>query len=93
MRVREFVAQKVRSASRGHLAICDGESILLSGLLNSVTMVEIILFVEQEFGLDITTDNIQIEDFDTVDSICALLDKTCPLVRRENLCAPRSRGR
>jgi len=81
--VREFVTEKVRT-TRGDLAIRDGDSILLSGLLNSVTIVEIILFVGQEFGLDTTAGDVQIEDFDSIDSICALLDRHCQPVGRES---------
>jgi acyl carrier protein len=84
-RMHEFVTEKVRNVNKDDLSIGDGESLLLSGLLNSLSMVEIILFVEREFGLDIATNGIRIEDFDTIDSICALLDRHCPQVRHEDL--------
>jgi methoxymalonate biosynthesis acyl carrier protein len=82
-RLREFVNEKARNANQRDVAIGDGDSVLRSGLLNSLSMVEIILFVEQEFGLDITASDIRIEDFDTVDSICALLDRRCPPLHHE----------
>jgi acyl carrier protein len=83
--VRDFVAEKVRSARRGEdIVVDDHTSLLLSGLLNSLTMVEIIIFVEREFGLDIAASGIRIEDFDTVASICALVNRQCPLVHNEN---------
>jgi acyl carrier protein len=80
-RVREFVQEKVRFVNQRDIDLDDHQSILLSGLLNSLSMVEVILFIEREFGVDIATGDIQIEDFDTVDSICALLDRT-PAVDR-----------
>jgi len=83
-RIREFVKEKVRNGNPGDLVFGDGDSVLRSGLLNSLTMVEIILFMEQKFGLDIAASGIRIEDFDTVDSICALLDRHCPLEHHED---------
>jgi acyl carrier protein len=83
-RVREFVTDKVRHATQGDVQMEDSESLLLSGLVNSLTIVEIILFVETEFGVDITANGIQVEDFDSVDSICALLDRHSQLVRNED---------
>lgn len=77
-RVRELVSQKVNDVNGSPIALEDSDSVLLSGLLNSLSIVELILTLETEFGLDITAAEVRIEDFDSVEEICALLDRQLP---------------
>lgn len=40
-----------------------------AGLLDSLTFVELLLLLEQEFGIEITIDNLEIDDFRSISRI------------------------
>jgi methoxymalonate biosynthesis acyl carrier protein len=46
-----------------------------NGLLDSLTFVEILLSVEEEFGIEIGVDGFEIDDFRTVRKIAAFVSR------------------
>lgn len=74
--IRDFVLGTIINVDRRGLSIDDNQSILKSGLVNSMAIVEIIGFLEQNFKIDITDASIDIDDFDTIESISRLVTKT-----------------
>lgn len=46
-----------------------------SGILDSQRMVELILQVEQRFGVKMNVEDFELEDFRSIDSIAALIDR------------------
>lgn len=51
----------------------DDESLVLSGLLDSLAVLRIVVFLEQEFGLDLAEQGFDQHDFDSVTSIMRLV--------------------
>jgi acyl carrier protein len=51
----------------------DGESLLLSGRLQSIDAVEIVVFLEEKFAIDFAEIGFDEEMLDSLDAICALL--------------------
>ena len=51
----------------------DDASLVASGLLDSLAVLRIVVFLEQEFGLDLSEQGFDQLDFDSVDSIMGLL--------------------
>jgi acyl carrier protein len=49
----------------------DDTDLIESGLLDSLTLVELVLAVEREFGISLPFDELEIENFRTVQSIAA----------------------
>lgn len=49
--------------------IGDEDSLVLSGMLDSLAVLRIVVFLEQEFGLDLADQGFDQHDFDSVTSI------------------------
>lgn len=52
----------------------DGEDILASGRLDSLGIVELVLFLEQRFGVRLSLETLEFDDIRTVDAIERLID-------------------
>jgi D-alanine--poly(phosphoribitol) ligase subunit 2 len=48
-----------------------------AGLLDSLVLVELLLQLEQEFGIDVVMADLEIDDFRTVNSIAAFVTRLC----------------
>ena len=53
--------------------ICDNESLLEKGVIDSTGVLELILYLEEEFGIKIEDEEIIPENLDSVSNIIALL--------------------
>lgn len=51
----------------------DDDSLVISGLLDSLAILRIVVFLEQEFGLDFADQGFDQNDFDSIGSIMGLL--------------------
>lgn len=47
--------------------------LLASGILDSLSMLKLVLFLEQQFGIVVNPKDLIPEHFETVDTICAYL--------------------
>jgi acyl carrier protein len=52
--------------------LADGDSLLLSGRLQSIDAVEIVVFLEEAFGIDFAQIGFDREDIDSIDLIYTL---------------------
>lgn len=73
--VREYVMREIVQAERKGISLSDDDSIIKSGLINSIAVVDMINFLENKFGLNIADGEIQIDDFDSVNSIWCMLER------------------
>ena len=53
-------------------------SLLESGLIDSVNMVQILSFIEEQFGIKVGDDELVPENFETIDSMCKLIQGKLP---------------
>lgn len=51
------------------------EEIIESGLIDSVTVFEMISELEKQFGIDVGVDDLQINNFNSIESICLFLNQ------------------
>ena len=71
--IRQFLKELL--ATRGDAApFSDSDSLLLGGRLQSLHAVEIVLFLEEKFGLDFGAIGFDQGKIDSVDAISSLLD-------------------
>jgi acyl carrier protein len=70
--VREIVARALAEAGDPD-AFTDSASLIVTGRLGSLDVVNILLELEETFGLEIGADDFDPMRFDTVDSIVELL--------------------
>ena len=65
--VTAIVRQKVR----------DDEALVSSGLIDSLSILNLILLLERQLGIQIPTADVQPEDFDSIDLITETLARVC----------------
>ncbi|MDT0467507.1 acyl carrier protein [Streptomyces gibsoniae] len=68
--IREFILDNVSESAVG-----DDEDIFERGLVRSMFVMQLVLFVEQEFGVSITGEDLQFDNFRTVDRIDELVSR------------------
>jgi acyl carrier protein len=71
--VRQFLVALLRKREGDVAALGDGDSLVLSGRLTSVDVVDTLEFLETTFAFEIDPNEFDQEQFDSVDSIVALL--------------------
>jgi len=55
------------------LPLKNDTSLLESGILDSLSLLKLVLFLEEQFGAAIGAEDLVPENFETVDAICAYL--------------------
>jgi acyl carrier protein len=70
--IHEFV-QSLLSNSGDDGPLVDHDSLLLSGRLQSIDAVEIVVFLEENFGIDFAQIGFDQDQLDTIDKIYALV--------------------
>ncbi|MFE0136592.1 acyl carrier protein [Streptomyces sp. NPDC059037] len=63
-RVLEYLLRYVDDPSE-----LEGMQLITGGVLNSLATVSLVGHLEKEFGVEVDDDDLEIENFDTVDSI------------------------
>lgn len=58
----------------------DDTSLVISGMLDSLAVLRIVVFLEQEFGLDLSERGFDQNDFDSVASIMRMIEGDEPLI-------------
>lgn len=71
--IHAFV-QGLLDASGDDAPLVDSDSLLFSGRLQSIDAVEIVVFLEENFGIDFAQVGFDKERIDSVDAICALIE-------------------
>ena len=69
-RLREFVARFMR----GH-DLQDGEDLFATGYVNSMFAMQLVQFVETTFGITVESDDLEIDNFRSIDAIAALVER------------------
>ncbi|MGB7133669.1 MAG: acyl carrier protein [Acidobacteriaceae bacterium] len=73
--IRTFV-QELLTRQDDRRPLTDGDSLLMSGRLQSIDAVEIVLFLEERFGIDFAEIGFDREQLDSIDAIAALTQTT-----------------
>ena len=69
-RIREFVGRFVR----GH-DLRDDEDIFATGFVNSMFAMQLVQFVEQTFGITCESDDLEIDNFRSIDALAAFVER------------------
>lgn len=72
--IRSYVAENLLFSSNGY-ALDDSTSFLDEGIVDSTGVVELVLFVEEEFGIEVDTDEIVPDNFDSVNNLHAYIER------------------
>ena len=70
--IKEFIMTEVNPDL--HLErIEDDEPLIESGIVDSLGVLKILAFLDEKFGIDLSSDEIKLENFKDVRSICDLI--------------------
>lgn len=69
-KVRDFVTRFVR----GH-DLQDGDDIFATGFVNSMFAMQLVQFVEATFGITVESEDMEIDNFRSVDAITAFVTR------------------
>lgn len=70
--IHEFVRELLTNSGDDQ-PLPDDESLLLSGRLQSIDAVEIVIFLEENFAIDFAQIGFDRDQLDSVDAICTLI--------------------
>jgi acyl carrier protein len=73
-KIKEFIVETfLFGANDGGLK--DGESLLDSGIIDSTGVLELVAFLESEFGMDIKDEELVRENLDSIDSLDGFIQR------------------
>jgi methoxymalonate biosynthesis acyl carrier protein len=71
--LRQFIFQLAKD--HGHMdAVNDDDPLILSGLLDSLAVVHIVVFMEEQFGIDFSNIYFDQDDFDNIDRMVSFVE-------------------
>ena len=71
-RIRTFVLEQFPLARRRPLS--DDDSLLESGIVDSLGILELVNFVIEQFGVEVTDEDLQPENFDSIASLTTFVE-------------------
>lgn len=76
-RIRDFILTEVNSELQ--LAdLADDEPLIESGIVDSLGVLKIMSFLDEAFGIDLSSAEINLENFKDVRTICKLVETQTP---------------
>jgi acyl carrier protein len=72
MQIREFILEKFPLARKHQLK--DSDTLLESGILDSLGVLDLVNFLEREFSVGVVDDELIPENFQTIDRISAFVE-------------------
>ena len=73
-KIKEFIMTEV-NPDRNLEALGDDEPLIDSEIIDSLGVLKIMAFLDEEFGIDLSAEEIKLENFKNVTSICSLIEK------------------
>jgi acyl carrier protein len=74
IKIKEFIMTEVNPDLKLE-RLDDNEALIESGIVDSLGVLKILAFMDEAFGIDLASDQIRLENFKTVSSICALVQQ------------------
>jgi acyl carrier protein len=69
VRVKAFLARYIQNYD-----LQDDQDIFSLGFINSLFAMQLVLFVEKEFSVDVANEDLDIDNFRTINAIAALVE-------------------
>ena len=73
-RLRQYVLENFLF-TRDEGALADNASFLETGIVDSTGIMEVIFFLEDEFGLNVTDEEMTPENLDSIDNLVSFVEK------------------
>jgi len=72
-KIKEFILTEV-NPELGRQDLEDDEPLIDSGIVDSLGVLRILSFLDEAFGIDLSNDEIKLENFRTVRAICNMIE-------------------
>lgn len=73
-KIKEFIITEV-NPELGLSSLADDEPLIESGIVDSLGVLKIMSFLDEAFGVDLSSEEIRLENFRDVRTICELVAK------------------
>jgi acyl carrier protein len=73
-KIKEFIITEV-NPELGLQSLADDEPLIESGIVDSLGVLKIMSFLDEAFGVDLSSEEIKLENFRDVRTICDLVAK------------------
>jgi acyl carrier protein len=73
-KIKEFIMTEV-NPELGLTQLDDSEPLIESGIIDSLGVLKIMSFLDETFGVDLSSEDIKLENFRDVRTICELVAK------------------
>lgn len=73
-KIKQFILDEV-CPEAGLSSLDDNEPLISSGLMDSLGILKILSFLDDEFGVNLASEEIKHDNFSTVNTICSLIEK------------------
>ena len=70
-RIRAFLAQYIRN----HEALQDDEDMFAAGHVNSLFAMQMVLFIESNFGIRLANKDLRLDNFRSINQIASLIER------------------
>jgi acyl carrier protein len=75
-RLKQFILDVIVTESGRDIEdLAADESLLDSGVLDSLGILKLVSFLDEELNIDLPLERLRMEDFASLDSICALVER------------------
>jgi len=70
LKIREFLSRSLRNCSVG-----DDDDFFELGLVNSLFAIQIVIFIEKNFGIELEDEDLNLDKIRTINSLVQLVDE------------------
>ena len=74
-RIRQKVTELAKALKKDARRLADGDVLPKTGLLDSAAILELIVWVETEFDLEIDQDDLSLDNFGSINQIAAYVEE------------------
>ena len=71
-KIKQFLSKLVRNHD-----LKDDEDIFALGFINSLAALQLVNFLEKEFGISIEDEDLDIQNFNTINAIASFVERKC----------------
>jgi acyl carrier protein len=74
--VRNYLVKVLRESKDDTVGFGDGDSLVVTGRLSSLDVVDVLTFLERTFAFEMDPNEFDLERFDSVDRVMSMLGKS-----------------
>lgn len=76
-KIRKYIAENILFSSNG-FPYSDSTSFLDNGIIDSMNVLELVMFIEENFGVTVNDADVVPENFDSVDRLADYVQRKSP---------------